>query len=153
MGQDETKYQTLDRAFLTFRCQIDDLIRDMPEGEHRTALVRCLTTFVLCEDSGEYDMYSRIPIGVTSSELDAHKLATHPRILIFRFEGEGRSVPTKILTVAQARDQIAYQRSLIKHGCGSEQDLTEAKATLGALHRRLNAMEHERALGQVLEQS
>lgn len=112
-----------------------------------------MAMFVLCEDSGEYDMYSRILIGVTSSELDAHKLATHPRILIFRFEGEGRSVPTKILTVAQARDQIAYQRSLIKHGCGSDQDLTEAKATLGALHRRLNAMEHERALGQVLDQS
>ncbi len=42
----ETKYQTLDRMFLTFRCQIDDVIRDMPEGEHRTALVRFLAETV-----------------------------------------------------------------------------------------------------------
>lgn len=109
-----------------------------------------MATFVICEDSGEYDMYSRTLIGVVSNELDAHKLATHHEILIFRFEGEGRSVPTEILTVAQARDQVRYWQDLVKTGHGTEQDLTKAKTTLGALHQRLNAMEHERTLAQVL---
>ena len=123
-----------------------------------------MTTFVVCEDSGEYDMYSRILIGVVFHELDAHKLATHREILIFRFEGEGRSTPTEILTVAQARDRVRYWQDLIKAGRGpdkatpaeqdlaraNEQTLTKAKATLGTPHQRLNAMEHERTLAQVL---
>ena len=109
-----------------------------------------MTTFVVCEDSGEYDMYSRTLIGVAFHELDAHKLATHREILIFRFEGEGRSTPTEILTVAQARDRVRYWQAMVKAGHGTEQDLAKAKATLGALHQRLNAMEHERTLAQVL---